>query len=138
MLLPQGFERLDEESAFREPEAGLLQGSVFECKTGASDLVRTVWAIRSVDGTCGHLRGEADQVLGNGSARLDSPPEFAREGLCHLVGVRAQFRREQFTEPGKIIDTANDPANRTFTLQPVERRVDSRAAPEIGKVSTLP
>jgi hypothetical protein len=52
---------------------------VIENKGSASDFVRAVRAIRQVDCTCGHLRGEAEQVLCDSSARLDSPTEFARE-----------------------------------------------------------
>ena len=98
--MSQRLERLDDESAFREFEAGLFQGSVIENKNGASDLVRAVRAIRQINCTCGYLRGETEQVLGDGSARLNPPAEFACERLCHLVEVGAQFRREHFTELG--------------------------------------
>jgi hypothetical protein len=107
---------------------------VIENKGSASDFVRAVRAIRQVDCTCGHLRGEAEQVLCDSSARLDSPTEFARERLCHLVEVWAQFCREHLTELGAIIDSTNHPANGTFALQTMECRVDRRAASEVGDV----
>ena len=134
MLLSQRLERLDDESAFRKLEAGLFQGSVIENKGSASDFVRAVRAIRQVDCTCGHLRGEAEQVLCDSSARLDSPTKFARERLCHLVEVGAQFCREQLTELGAIIDPTNHPANGTFALQTMECGVDGWAASEVGEV----
>ena len=134
MLLSQRLERLDDESAFRKFEAGLLQCSVIENKSSASDFVRAVRAIRQVDCTCGHLRGEAEQVLCDSSARLDSPAEFARERLCHLVEVGAQFCREHLAELRAIIDPTNHPANGTFALQTMECRVDGRAASEVGEV----
>ena len=134
VLLTQRLERLDDESAFRESEARLFQGRVVENKSSAPNFVRAARPIGQVDCTRGHLRGGAEQIQCDGAARLDCPAEFARARLRHLVEVGAQFRRERLTEVGLIVDPTDNPPNRTFTLQPAKRRIDSRAAPEICKV----
>jgi hypothetical protein len=42
---------------------------------------------------------------------------------------------EEFAETGIVIDAANDAANLSTLLKPVEFRIDSRAASEVQEVS---
>jgi len=72
--LSQRLERLDDESAFREFEAGLFQGSVIENKHGASDLVGAVRAIRIYRFRARRVRTKAAVALIVASISSCSPP----------------------------------------------------------------
>ncbi len=68
LLLSKRLERLNDQAAFLEFDAGFFGRRMLEYQGRSADLVDPVWAIGDVDGAGRNLRAKFGEVQGSGTA----------------------------------------------------------------------